>query len=84
MRSRGCGRFGADSVEALAAFVAAAGWRPEVERAAGTAARRVENRCGGADANPYIALAASLACGYLGMVEALEKVYSEVGGNYEL
>ena len=39
---RGCGRFGADSVETLAAFVAAAGWRPEVERAAGTAARRVE------------------------------------------
>ena len=29
-------------------------------------ARRVENRVGGADANPYIAIAASLACGYLG------------------
>src|SRR5438270_3264894 len=27
-------------------------------------ARRVENRVGGADANPYIAIAASLACGY--------------------
>ena len=35
-------------------------------------ARRVENRVPGADANPYLALAASLACGYLGMVEALQ------------
>src|SRR6187431_3723716 len=34
--------------------------------------RRVENRLGGADANPYIAIAASLACGYLGMVEGLQ------------
>jgi glutamine synthetase len=34
-------------------------------------ARRVENRLAGADANPYIALATSLACGYLGMVEGL-------------
>ncbi|MFT5115546.1 MAG: glutamine synthetase [Parasphingorhabdus sp.] len=29
--------------------------------------RRVENRLAGADANPYLAIAASLACGYLGM-----------------
>ena len=35
-------------------------------------ARRVENRVGGADANPYLAIAASLACGYLGMVEGLK------------
>jgi glutamine synthetase len=35
-------------------------------------ARRVENRVGGADANPYLAIAASLACGYLGMVENLQ------------
>jgi glutamine synthetase len=34
-------------------------------------ARRVENRLGGADANPYIAIASSLACGYLGMVQNL-------------
>ena len=34
--------------------------------------RRVENRVGGADANPYLAIAASLACGYLGMVEGLK------------
>ncbi len=35
-------------------------------------ARRVENRLAGADANPYIAIATSLACGYLGMVEGLQ------------
>ena len=35
-------------------------------------ARRVENRVVGADANPYLAIAASLACGYLGMVEQVE------------
>ncbi|MEZ5810065.1 MAG: glutamine synthetase family protein [Rhizobiaceae bacterium] len=34
----------------------------------GPAARRVENRVPSSDANPYLALAASLACGYLGMV----------------
>ena len=30
-------------------------------------ARRVENRVIGADANPYVAMAMTLACGYLGM-----------------
>jgi glutamine synthetase len=33
------------------------------------AARRVENRLPSSDANPYLAIAASLACGYLGMTE---------------
>ncbi|RMF73656.1 MAG: glutamine synthetase [Alphaproteobacteria bacterium] len=33
--------------------------------------RRVENRIAGADVNPYLAIAASLACGYLGMVEQI-------------
>jgi glutamine synthetase len=33
--------------------------------------RRVENRIPSSDANPYLAIAASLACGYLGMVEGL-------------
>ncbi len=32
-------------------------------------ARRVENRIPSSDANPYLAIAASLACGYLGMTE---------------
>lgn len=35
------------------------------------AARRVENRLPSSDANSYLALAASLACGYLGMVNNL-------------
>ena len=34
-------------------------------------ATRVENRVVGADANPYLAIAATLACGYLGMVDGL-------------
>ena len=33
--------------------------------------RRVENRIAGMDCNPYLAIAASLACGYLGMVEEI-------------
>ncbi len=35
----------------------------------GTAARRVENRLAGMDCNPYLGIAASLACGYLGLME---------------
>ncbi|TLF47342.1 glutamine synthetase [Halomonas urmiana] len=35
-------------------------------------ATRVENRLAGADANPYLVMAASLACGYLGMLGRLE------------
>ncbi|MDX5360442.1 MAG: glutamine synthetase family protein [Alphaproteobacteria bacterium] len=34
--------------------------------------RRVENRVPGADANPYLAIAATLACGYLGMRKRLK------------
>ncbi|GIX17505.1 MAG: glutamine synthetase [Rhodothalassiaceae bacterium] len=37
----------------------------------GRESRRVENRVAGADVNPYLAIAASLACGYLGMVEEI-------------
>ena len=40
--------------------------------AASAAARRVENRVIGADANPYIALAATLACGWLGIRQRIE------------
>jgi glutamine synthetase len=36
------------------------------------AARRVENRIPSSDANPYLALAASLACGLLGMLDKTE------------
>lgn len=35
----------------------------------GADARRVENRVPGVDVNPYLAIATTLACGYLGMVE---------------
>jgi len=39
---------------------------------ASASARRIENRVIGADANPYVALAATLACGYLGIQQQLE------------
>ncbi|MFN4103237.1 MAG: glutamine synthetase family protein, partial [Tepidimonas sp.] len=35
-------------------------------------ARRVENRVIGADANPYVAMAMTLACGYLGLVNKIK------------
>jgi len=47
------------------------------------AGRRVENRVPGADANPYLAIAASLACGYLGMVEKLKPTAPIKGSGYE-
>jgi len=47
-------------------------------------ARRVENRVGGADANPYLAIAASLACGYLGMVENLQPSDPITGSAHDL
>ncbi len=34
-----------------------------------SAARRIENRVVGMDANPYLAIAATLACGYLGLID---------------
>ena len=48
------------------------------------AATRIENRVGGADANPYLAIAASLACGYLGMVEGLQPGEPLQGNAYDL
>jgi glutamine synthetase len=36
------------------------------------AARRVENRIPSSDANPYLALAASLACGLIGMINKIK------------
>lgn len=38
----------------------------------GPGGRRLENRVIGMDCNPYIAIAASLACGYLGMLNKVE------------
>ncbi len=46
--------------------------------------RRVENRVGGADANPYLAIAGSLACGYLGMIENLQPSDPITGSAHDL
>ncbi|MFA5121157.1 glutamine synthetase family protein [Zavarzinia sp.] len=48
----------------------------------GPEARRVENRVPGADANPYLVIAASLACGYLGMINQLEPTDPISGSAY--
>lgn len=45
--------------------------------------RRIENRVPGADANPYLAIAASLACGYLGMIQNLSPTKPMEGNAYE-
>ena len=45
--------------------------------------RRVENRLAGADANPYLAIAASLLCGYIGMVEQIKPSAQVKGRGYE-
>ena len=42
-------------------------------------ARRVENRSAGSDANPYVALAVTLACGYLGMKNKIEPTAETFG-----
>ena len=48
----------------------------------GKEARRVENRLPGADANPYIAIAATLLSGYLGIEEHLERSPEAFGNAY--
>ena len=47
------------------------------------ASRRVENRLAGIDCNPYLALAASLACGYLGMTEKTQPSQAYKGDAYQ-
>ena len=49
----------------------------------GPQSRRIENRLPGADANPYLAIAASLLCGYIGMVEGLTPSPPVQGRAYE-
>ena len=46
-------------------------------------ARRVENRIAGADINPYLGIAASLVCGYIGMVNEIEPRAEYVGEGYQ-
>ncbi len=48
----------------------------------GPEARRVENRLAGMDCNPYLAFAASLACGYLGLKEMVAPRAEWVGDAY--
>ena len=44
--------------------------------------RRIENRLPGADASPYLAMAAALICGYLGVEEAIEPSAQVTGNAY--
>jgi glutamine synthetase len=46
--------------------------------------RRVENRVVGMDCNPYLAIAASLACGLIGMTSALKPREAVQGDAYSL
>lgn len=44
--------------------------------------RRIENRLPGADANPYLAIAAALVAGWLGIQEAIEPMPTVIGNGY--
>jgi glutamine synthetase len=44
--------------------------------------RRIENRLPGADANPYLAISASLICGYIGMIERMVPPKMMTGNAY--
>ena len=46
--------------------------------------RRIENRVVGMDCNPYLAIAASLACGLIGMLNKAEPRKAETGDAYDL
>jgi len=48
------------------------------------AARRIENRLAGADVNAHLAIAATLACGFLGMQEKLKPRDAIEGSAYDL
>ena len=44
---------------------------------------RIENRFPGADVNPYLAIAATLLCGYLGMKNKIQPSEAYQGNAYE-
>ena len=44
--------------------------------------RRIENRLAGSDVNPYLVIAATLACGLLGMTEGLKPTEETKGSAY--
>lgn len=45
--------------------------------------RRIENRLPGADGNPYLSIAATLACGLLGIMEATDPLEQVKGSAYK-
>jgi glutamine synthetase len=49
----------------------------------GPDARRIENRLAGVDVNPYLAIAVSLACGYVGMTQRIRPSDPTTGSAYE-
>jgi len=49
----------------------------------GPDSRRIENRLAGMDCNPYLGIAASLACGYLGMMNEIRPDKQFRGDAYE-
>ena len=49
----------------------------------GPNSRRVENRLAGMDCNPYLGIAASLACGYLGLLDGKEPKAEFNGDAYD-
>ena len=57
-----------------------AGLRVPISR---PASRRVESRFAGSDVNPYLAIAATLACGYLGIQEKLKPTPALNGSAYD-
>ncbi|MGD9864029.1 MAG: glutamine synthetase family protein [Pseudodonghicola sp.] len=48
----------------------------------GPESRRVENRLAGMDCNPYLGIAASLACGYLGLIHEIRPDKQQRGDAY--
>ena len=44
---------------------------------------RIENRCPGADVNPYLSFAATLACGYLGIKDKIKPADAFEGNAYD-
>jgi glutamine synthetase len=48
-----------------------------------TNSTRVESRFAGSDVNPYLAIAATLACGYLGIKEKIEPTPALTGSAYD-
>lgn len=46
--------------------------------------RRIENRLPGADANPYLAMASSLICGYLGVTQRMQPTKPVAGSAYKM